>query len=285
MTSSITKFHNQYEFLAPRYRIKIPYEGIEYPSLYHAFEASKTDNDNIRKQIAAAPLGMLKEASPITSTKWGWHGPTILKDLLFLKFGVTSIGDADERMILQKKLVGTGFARLIWGNTEHDNYYGYCNCKKEPCLSSTPKNVLGYALEATRKIIRERLESLNNIYQKCECGKDATKRILWSSWWIPKLTPSCEGCLMKTLKVCMDAGDGYLTFYPLTEADSVLDSVVPNSVAVATVKPEAPKTTTYHHGMHQSWGEWDDCCGTYMYHSNTTTIERKWHSMTWKSEE
>ena len=57
---------------------------------------------------------------------------------------------------LRDKLLATGDANLVEGNTWHDNYWGICTCSK--CINSPVvdgKNKLGTILMKVRDSIRE----------------------------------------------------------------------------------------------------------------------------------
>jgi predicted NAD-dependent protein-ADP-ribosyltransferase YbiA (DUF1768 family) len=48
----IDKFKGKYAFLSNFYPCKISYNGIEYPSVEHAFQAQKADNNETKKIVA-----------------------------------------------------------------------------------------------------------------------------------------------------------------------------------------------------------------------------------------
>lgn len=54
---------------------------------------------------------------------------------------------------LKKKLLGTGDAVLIEGNTWHDNIWGDCSCPK--CWNIEGKNLLGRILMQVREELTE----------------------------------------------------------------------------------------------------------------------------------
>lgn len=54
MKMTIDKFDNEFAFLSNFYSSPIVYEGIEYPTVEHAFQAAKTFDFDQRKMIAAA---------------------------------------------------------------------------------------------------------------------------------------------------------------------------------------------------------------------------------------
>ena len=51
----IDSFEGKYRFLSNFYLSPITYEGIEYPSVEHAYQAAKTFDQKIRQKVADCP--------------------------------------------------------------------------------------------------------------------------------------------------------------------------------------------------------------------------------------
>lgn len=143
----INNFDGEYRFLSNFANSKIVYEGIEYPTVEHAFQAAKTLNMNQRKEIAALKTpGEAKRAGRrevILRKDWEKVKDGIMYDLLKLKF---------ENPVLRKKLIATGNELLEEGTTWHDNYWGNCYCDR--CKNISGKNMLGILLMKVRSEIK-----------------------------------------------------------------------------------------------------------------------------------
>lgn len=129
MESRINSFSNSvgkrnaYSFLSNFYSSPIVWEGIEYPTVEHAYQASKTHDQTLRRRIsekkypgAAKAMG---GALPIRPD-WDRVRIPIMRQLLSLKF------DPERHPGLCKMLVGTGTRELIHGNYWGDTFWGVC---------------------------------------------------------------------------------------------------------------------------------------------------------------
>jgi len=100
---------------------EITYLGLKFPTVEHAFQASKTlvsaEQEAIR--IAATP-GKAKRLGRKATLRDDWEQlkDGVMRHLLLLKF---------EDPVLQALLLATGDAVLIEGNDWKDTYWGTCN--------------------------------------------------------------------------------------------------------------------------------------------------------------
>mgnify|MGYP003560200375 CR=1 FL=1 len=70
----INKFDGPYAFLSNFYHSPIIYEGLEYPTVEHAFQAAKTLKMSERESIAALPTpGAAKRAGRQVSLRKDWE--------------------------------------------------------------------------------------------------------------------------------------------------------------------------------------------------------------------
>lgn len=205
----IDRWHGNKAWLSNNYQMDFKYAGITFPSLAHAFLASKT-NDNLKRiWISNLPPAGLKneEVFETVGLRQGWNGTTVMKDLLELKFGLTRIGVPGENMKLYKKLAGTGRAELINTNFEHDNYWGVCKCGKCEIAFDPAKNLLGFTIMLVRKKIREQITQWNK-RDKCLCGITASDALCYTIGWNPFVDPFCSKCIGKVadraLSLCSD---------------------------------------------------------------------------------
>lgn len=122
---TILRFKGEYEFLHNYYPHAIQYEGIVYPTNEHAFQAAKTLNSKMRKEIAACETpGKAKEMGNSISLRADWESikTDVMEDLCRLKF-------ADP--ILKDQLLSTVGCYLIEGNHWGDTCWGMVNGKGE----------------------------------------------------------------------------------------------------------------------------------------------------------
>lgn len=113
----ITKFTGEYDFLDLMYPIKILWEGIEYPCVEAAFQASKSDDLNTRKRFTAYTSQQIREkGSKLKPTPtWEESKERIMKELLLLKF--------QKGSVLARRLLETGNRVLVFGVKNKKNLF------------------------------------------------------------------------------------------------------------------------------------------------------------------
>lgn len=126
--SKIDSFRGEYSFLSNFHPAKTVYEGIEYPTAEHAFQAGKALDIKVRRVIAglkspaeAKRTGRLVDIRP----DWESIKITVMRDVIKAKF---------SNKALMEKLLKTGNAELIEGNNWKDYFWGVCNRKGENWL-------------------------------------------------------------------------------------------------------------------------------------------------------
>lgn len=123
MKNQITSFSGEYEFLSNFYPAEIFWDGGVYPSVEHAYQAVKTLNPIERIAIGRASTpGKAKRLGQKCTLRRDWEEIKLLSMELFVrqKFNLWYPH-------LQEKLLSTGTAELIEGNTWGDTYWGVCN--------------------------------------------------------------------------------------------------------------------------------------------------------------
>jgi ribA/ribD-fused uncharacterized protein len=136
----IGAFNGEFRWLSNFWPVSITCaDGITYPSSEHAYMAAKTVDLSIRREIAALKTpGDAKRFSRKIKLRADWE--TVKRGemlaVLRLKF---------QDPLLRMKLIGTGDAHLIEGNTWGDTYWGVCNGQGQ--------NVLGQLLMQVRSEI------------------------------------------------------------------------------------------------------------------------------------
>ncbi len=140
MTTSITQFNDYYRFLSNFYPIKITADDLDYPSVEHAFQALKTHDEFQRVRISRLPTpGQAKRHGRYVPLRAGWNAMKVgvMHGLLRQKFTVP---------VLREKLLDTGEAQLIEGNSWGDTFWGVCK--------GVGENMLGKLLMEVREEIR-----------------------------------------------------------------------------------------------------------------------------------
>lgn len=142
MAQVINDFSGANYFLSNFYPAPAVLGEWSYPTAEHAFAAAKTLDLTQRHEIRFLP-------SPALAKKYGrrvalredWD---LLRDVFMAKI----LASKFSYKPLAEKLLATGDAVLIEGNSWHDNYWGDCHCKK--CKHTPGQNHLGVQLMMLR---------------------------------------------------------------------------------------------------------------------------------------
>lgn len=129
--------------------IPMPYEC---PTVEHAYQALKTLNaQEMYNILRAGTAGKSKRLGRKATMRPDWDE---VKDNAMLQLLNKKFADP----YLREKLLETGEAVLIEGNSWHDNYWGDCDCAnadgEHPECLEKGKNMLGYLLMQVRDRIR-----------------------------------------------------------------------------------------------------------------------------------
>ena len=147
---TIINFDGEYAFLSNFFYAPFVYEDNIYPTNEHFFQAMKTLNPEERRKIAEAKTpGVAKRMGRKVQLREDWEEIKIdvMRLGLRLKF--------KAHMGLTEKLIATGDADLIEGNTWHDNFWGICLC---PRCQGNGQNHLGLLLMEARDRFKEEIE-------------------------------------------------------------------------------------------------------------------------------
>ena len=140
---TINKFTGKYRFLSNFYISEIKYEDQLFPSSEHAYQAAKTTDKALREILtdAGVSAGQAKRVGRQFKLRDGWDDikADIMKDIVRLKFFRNSG--------LALKLIDTGDATLIEGNTWGDVFFGVCD--------GVGENHLGKILMHVRKELND----------------------------------------------------------------------------------------------------------------------------------
>lgn len=140
MAEAITSFTGKHRFLSNFYPAAVTYAGVIFPTVEHAYQASKSAKPADHLRIAALPsAGQAKRAGRKLDIRHDFERDKLLSMfyLLLLKFK-----DNDLRALL----LATGDAELVEGNTWGDIYWGICD--------GVGENQLGKALMSVRRHYR-----------------------------------------------------------------------------------------------------------------------------------
>lgn len=142
----ITSFRGKYSFLSNFYPCPVVLDEETYPTVEHAFQASKTRCKDARRVI--------REASTPSRAKRMGREVTLRDDWEFIKLEVM------YRLVRQKFACSDMYSQLLETDSEvivkcnqwHDNFWGNCICPK--CTDTPGQNWLGKILMGVRDTIR-----------------------------------------------------------------------------------------------------------------------------------
>jgi len=145
MEKTIDKFIDEEFFLSNFYISPFIYNGKEYKSVEHAFQAAKADNEPEQDWIRLMDTpGKAKRNGMKVHLRKDWESvkENIMLELLKIKF---------SDPVLKMKLKDTKNYNLVEGNYWHDNFFGNCTCQN--CKDIEGKNKLGKMLMLIRQEI------------------------------------------------------------------------------------------------------------------------------------
>jgi ribA/ribD-fused uncharacterized protein len=118
--SKIERFVGEHEFLSNFYPCEITFEGKNYPTSEHAFQAAKTLSEEEREKIRFCKTpGSAKAAGKKVTLRrnWDFERTSWMEMILRKKF---------ENPELRKLLLATGSQELVEGNSWGDKFWGVC---------------------------------------------------------------------------------------------------------------------------------------------------------------
>ena len=138
--NKISDFRGEYRWLSNFHLVEVELDGLRFPSTEHAYQAAKTLDIAERRVIQALPTcGQAKRAGQRLRLRDDWEQVKIpiMLDLQRQKYAV---------LYLREKLLATGDAELVEGNTWGDRFWGVCG--------GTGLNWLGRLLMQVREEIK-----------------------------------------------------------------------------------------------------------------------------------
>ena len=135
----IDSFDGEYAFLSNFYPVSIPYQGLTYPSVEHAYQASKSIETFERWAVLTSRTpGLAKKIGRTLNIRSNWEEIKlgIMEELLLIKF---------SQEPCKTMLLNTGEEEIIENNYWGDTYWGTCK--------GVGSNHLGKLLMKTREKI------------------------------------------------------------------------------------------------------------------------------------
>jgi ribA/ribD-fused uncharacterized protein len=121
-----------FRFLSNFYPAKVVYEGIEYPTSEHAYQAAKTLDVYQRHNVASQPTpGAAKKFGKAVSMRPDWDDVKVdvMEEIVYAKF--TQNENLGDMLILTEDI------ELIEGNNWGDTFWGVCDGVGENHLGKT----------------------------------------------------------------------------------------------------------------------------------------------------
>jgi ribA/ribD-fused uncharacterized protein len=121
MSGPIQAFTGDHDFLSNFFYAAVHWEGVEYPTVEHAFQAAKTDIASERRAIReCSSPSQAKRLGRRVELRDDWESVkvSIMESIVREKF--------TAHAELRAKLLATGDRRLVEGNTWNDTFWGVC---------------------------------------------------------------------------------------------------------------------------------------------------------------
>lgn len=144
----ITSFRAEHYFLSNMYPVPVTFEGLTYPCVESAFQAAKVLDKENRINFTSLNGYKAKSAGRKVILRKDWE-----KVKLDVMYQCVS-NKFTENEFMKEKLLNTGDAMLIEGNTWGDKFWGV--------YEGVGENHLGKILMRVRKELKERRRTCQN---------------------------------------------------------------------------------------------------------------------------
>lgn len=118
---TINSFTDEFHFLSNFQSCIVEFDGKSYPSVEHAYQASKTIDDEERLYVShCVTAGRAKRMGSKVKLRSGWEDIklNVMENLLRKKFSISGF---------KQLLLDTENTELIEGNNWNDTFWGICN--------------------------------------------------------------------------------------------------------------------------------------------------------------
>ncbi|MES2374696.1 MAG: NADAR family protein [Bacteroidota bacterium] len=172
----ITTFQGEHRFLSNFWPCCIVWEDFVYPTLEHAYVASKTDDLTVKQLIRSCPTpgdakDYLYQHAMKPSPSWTIEKKLlVMEKLLFIKF-------SGKDPFLTRALMTTGNAELIEGNTWGDAFWGVYNGEGENNLGKLLMKVRTHLFDEKARI--EKCLSSTDTHQQLADATGLTRLSLY----------------------------------------------------------------------------------------------------------
>lgn len=134
-------FRDAYGWLSNFHPSTFVFNGKKYPTVEHAFQASKTKEEDLAEMIRTSTSpGAAKRMGKIVPLREDWDDVkfSLMRELIHLKF---------ENPILRTLLIQTGDAKIVEANTWGDKIWG--------TFKGEGENMLGVILMEEREKVKD----------------------------------------------------------------------------------------------------------------------------------
>lgn len=132
-----------YDFLSNFYASTVRFEGLLYPTVEHAYQASKTTDHKLREIIRKAPGPLeAKKLGRCLQLREDW-------EVVRIKIMRSLVKEKFENPFLSHLLLKTDSARLVMDNRFNDKFWGV--------YKGVGENWLGKILEEVREELRREM--------------------------------------------------------------------------------------------------------------------------------
>jgi conserved hypothetical protein, ribA/ribD-fused len=136
----IKEFQGEYRWLSNFWNGQVIIEGLTFNNRESAYQAMKCEDESDRKQFCNLTGDQAKRLGRKVKIRSDWDE---IKDDVMYKIVFNYFNNNEEE---KEKLIATGDAELIEGNTWNDTYWGICN--------GIGKNKLGKTLMQVREELK-----------------------------------------------------------------------------------------------------------------------------------
>lgn len=185
----INRFKDEYRWLSNFYPCVVKMDGESYPSVEHAYQASKTLDIKKRKQFQNDNLtsGQAKKLGKTLQIRPDWEDIklSIMEELLRQKF---------NQRLFKIRLIETNNKELIEGNNWGDTFWGIYNGKGSNHLGKLLMKIRGILQINRRNENYEQLKEFEKLKENWDSygGKPISKKCLKKANEILKLFPVTE---------------------------------------------------------------------------------------------